>query len=252
MNIIKSKAEIMTDIDTDYVNKLIETAGRTCYKSENNITSDSADRFVRGLIKRGHEAMLEHFSFTVKFTTDRGITHEIVRHRVASFAQESTRFCAYNKDKFGNEITVIDPEEAMLLWVGKTVKIPNGKELEVTADTVYSWMCMWHDALRNAEITYMDMVNAGCPAELARGVLPTSLKAELIVTMNLREWRHFFNLRTVGTTGLPHPQISEITEPLLCECAKLLPAVFGDLWNKVKGRLRFEEKCNAEVNKDVD
>jgi thymidylate synthase (FAD) len=109
MKIINSSCEILTPINRNNILQSIEIAGRTCYKSEDKITEDSASKFVRMLISRGHEAMIEHNSLTVKFICDRGVSHEIVRHRIASYAQESTRYCNYSNDKFGNEITVIKP-----------------------------------------------------------------------------------------------------------------------------------------------
>lgn len=109
MKIIKPGFEFITPINGGVILKRLEECGRVCYKSEGKITDDSAPKFVAGIIKRGHEAVLEHCSFTVKFICDRGVSHEIVRHRVASYCQESTRYCNYSKDQFGGEITVIEP-----------------------------------------------------------------------------------------------------------------------------------------------
>ena len=109
MKIIKPGFEFITPINGSVILKRLEECGRVCYKSEGKITDDSAPKFVAGIIKRGHEAVLEHCSFTVKFICDRGVSHEIVRHRLASYCQESTRYCNYGKDQFGSEITVIEP-----------------------------------------------------------------------------------------------------------------------------------------------
>lgn len=109
MKIIKPGFEFITPINGSVILKRLEECGRVCYKSEGKITDDSAPKFVAGIIKRGHEAVLEHCSFTVKFICDRGVSHEIVRHRMASYCQESTRYCNYSKDQFGSEITVIEP-----------------------------------------------------------------------------------------------------------------------------------------------
>ena len=109
MKIINADVEFITPIDGAAILKRLEQCGRVCYKSEAKITDTSAPAFVAGIIKRGHEAVLEHCSFTVKFICDRGVSHEIVRHRMASYCQESTRYCNYSKDGFGNEITVIEP-----------------------------------------------------------------------------------------------------------------------------------------------
>ena len=208
MRVIKPGYVIMSEIDRDKILKHIEACARVCYKSEKNVKEDSAGKFVRGLVKSGHEAMIEHSSITVKFICDRGVSHEIVRHRLASFAQESTRYCNYVKDDFGSEITVIEP-------------------LFLAEDT--TGYAMWEQAMKDAEFSYFSLLDWGCTPQEARSVLPNSLKTEIVVTMNLREWRHFFKLRALGTTGKPHPQIKEIAMPLLEEFKTLLPEVFGDL-----------------------
>ena len=207
MKIIKSGYEILTPITGNEL-KLIEIAGRTCYKSDDKITEESAKKFVAGLIKRGHEAMLEHSILSIKFICDRGISHELVRHRLASFAQESTRYCNYSKDKFGNEITVIKP-----FFFEKGSANYNA----------------WYESCQVAENTYFKMLNNGATPQEARSVLPNSLKTEIIVTMNYREWRHFFKLRAARSTGPAHPQMEEITIPLLNEIKKLIPVVFDDI-----------------------
>lgn len=180
----------------------IADAARTCYKSTG--TDDAT--LVMQLVRSGHEAMLEHYGLTVRFVVDRGVSHEIVRHRIASYAQESTRYCSYDKAKFGQEITVVVP--------------PNLTEEQLTT---------WTSACIDAESKYFKLLREGCTAEIARGVLPTSLKTEIVVTMNLREWRHFFKLRALGVTGRPHPQIKQVAYPLMVDFAMWLPEVFGDL-----------------------
>jgi len=206
MKIIKPSYEIMTPIDRDAILKQIELAGRVCYKSENNITSESAPKFVKMMIDNGHEAMIEHGSLTVKFVCCRGISHEIVRHRVGmSYAQESTRYVLYTKEKHGGQITVIKPffyEEGT---------------------TNYD---LWRNSCQVAEETYMKLVNNGSTAQEARCVLPTSLKTEIVVTGTFRAWRHFFKLRVPKTA---HPQMRELTIPLLKELQEKLPELFCDL-----------------------
>ena len=205
MKTINPSYEIMTLINKDTILKSIEVTGRVCYKSEDKITEDSASKFVTMLIKRGHEAMIEHSSFTVKFICDRGVSHEIVRHRIASFAQESTRYVNYSSGKFGNEINVIKPlfyEEGSLQY------------------------SLWETSCQYAEEYYMRLIKEGSTPQEARSVLPNSLKTEIVVTMNLREWRHFFKLRTAKVA---HPQMREITIPLLNELKKTLPEIFGDI-----------------------
>ena len=214
MQAIKAYTQIFNDIDGQEILKKLELIGRTCYKSTDKITEDSAPKFVANLIKRGHEAMLEHASITVKFVTDRGISHEIVRHRIASYAQESTRYCNYSKDKFGNELTFIVPD---FLTYGS-------KEFNI-----------WKEAMKQAERNYFAMLEAGSKPEEARSVLPNSLKTELIMTADLREWRNFFKLRAANSTGSAHPQMLEITRPLLAEFKKLVPVVFDDITYEGEG-----------------
>lgn len=231
MRIINASFDILNLDNPSDIYKAIERAGRTCYKSESNITDESAEKFVRNIIRHGHEAMLEHASMTVRFIVDRGISHELVRHRIASFAQESTRYCNYSKDKFGNEITVIEPcffkhisderkEEIKLLT---TIY---GNELKTNLEAQYYF---WFDACTNAENQYFLMIKAGATAQEARAVLPNSLKTEVIMTANMREWRHFLKLRASGSTGMPHPQMLEVAIPLLNELREKLPAIFEDI-----------------------
>lgn len=205
MKIIKPSFEILTDLSPTTVLKHIELCGRTCYKSETKITEESYLTFVKGIIKRGHEAVLEHFNITVKFICDRGVSHEIVRHRLASYCQESTRYCNYTKDSFDSEIAVIEP-------------------LFLTPDTfAYN---KWKNTCMTAERAYFDLLNWGCTPQEARAVLPNSLKTEVVMTANLREWRHFFKLRCATAA---HPQMREIAIPLCKELQKKLPVVFDDI-----------------------
>ncbi|MDD4297676.1 MAG: FAD-dependent thymidylate synthase, partial [Ruminiclostridium sp.] len=187
MKYIKPYYVIETEIDGSELLKQIEKIGRTCYKSESKITNDSAVNFVSKLIKNGHEAMIEHNAITVRFVCDRGVSHEIVRHRLASYGQESTRYCNYSNDKFNNEINTIDISGGISL---------DTKMNSFNADTIKLIMDEWVMAMEDAERHYMKMIELGATPQIARGVLPTSVKTEIVVTMNLREWRHFFKLRT--------------------------------------------------------
>jgi thymidylate synthase (FAD) len=205
VRIIKPSYEILDAINPEQVMKRLELAGRVCYKSEDKIKEGSAEQFVRNLIKRGHESVIEHFSFSVKFICDRGVTHEMVRHRLASYSQESTRYCNYGKDGFGNQITVIEPS-----YLDKESRSYR----------------MWVRACEAAEKHYFWMLECGCTPQEARAVLPNSLKTEIIMTANLREWRHFLKLRTAKNA---HPQIRELALPLLRELQELLPAIFEDI-----------------------
>lgn len=207
MKVIKPSYEILTPI-TGHELDIIEIAARTCYKSEVGTTQEAKEKFVARLIKNKHEAMLEHSSLSVRFICDRGVSHELVRHRIASFAQESTRYCNYSQDKFGNELTFIKP-----LY------------LENSPDGGYHW---YNDMVR-AEKTYMRMLELGYSPQEARAVLPNSLKTELIMTMNYRNWRHFFWLRAARATGPAHPQMEELARPLLGDCKRLIPVIFDDI-----------------------
>jgi thymidylate synthase (FAD) len=185
--------------------RALESFGRTCYKSEDKITADSAEGFVRRIIKSGHHSVIEHVAATVRFVCDRGVTHELVRHRLAAYSQESTRYANYGQDKFGGEITVIRP----LFW------LPGSAPYE-----------LWRASMAAAERAYLDLLAAGARPQEARGVLPNSLKTEIVMTANLREWRHVLGLRA-GKAA--HPQIREIMLPLLAEMNRRLPAVFEDV-----------------------
>lgn len=208
MKAIKPYTQIFADFKgQDLINKL-EQVARTCYKSESKIKEGSANKMVAALIRSNHEAMLEHASITIKFVVDRGISHEIVRHRVASFAQESQRYCNYSKDDFGSEITFIIPDFLDYKSEGWNV---------------------WKNAMQEAERTYFKMLELGFSPQEARAVLPNSTKTELVMTANLREWRHFFKLRASDATGAAHPQMKEVTIPLLAELKTMIPVIFDDI-----------------------
>ena len=205
MRIIEPGYEILDAMDGAMMLQKIEKIGRVCYKSEDRITPDSAEVFLRQILKSGHESVVEHEKITVRIICDRGVSHEIVRHRIASYSQESTRYCNYAKDKFGNEITVIRPS----FWA---------EDSEAFG--------IWQEAMALAERQYFALLAAGAKPEEARSVLPNSLKTEIVCTMNLREWRHFFKLRT---SKRAHPQIREVAIPLLKEFQEKIPVVFEDI-----------------------
>lgn len=209
MKIIDASYEILTPISEGGVEELqlIEKVARTCYKSEDKITDDgeSAKKFVNMLVSRGHEAPIEFSFLAVKFTCDRGVTHEIVRHRLFSYAQESTRYCNYSKDGFGSEIAVVRPS---------------------TLSEGTSGYDAWKHGCEEAEISYFEMLADGQAPQIARDVLPTSLKTELNVGGNYREWRHFFKLRCARDA---HPQIRELACALLSELQNSIPIIFDDI-----------------------
>lgn len=205
MKIIAPYHKIISKIDGAEMLRNIELCGRVCYKSEDRITDGSAEKFVGMILKSGHESVLEHEKITVRFVCDRGVTHEIVRHRIASYSQESTRYCNYSKDKFGGEITFIRP----CFWAEDDEKF-----------------ALWKETMQSIEDSYVKLISLGAKPEEARSILPNSVKTEIMVTMNLREWRHFFKLRTAERA---HPQIREVAIPLLNELKGLVPVIFDDI-----------------------
>lgn len=207
MKVIEPGFEIITPkpLNGDEILRFLEMIGRTCYKSEDRITDRSAEKFVRNIVRNGHYSVLEHVNITVKFICDRGVSHELVRHRLASYSQESTRYCNYEKDDFGNEITVIRP----FFWREDSYKYG-----------------IWKKAMEHAETHYMSLITRGATPQEARSVLPNSLKTEIVMTCNLREWRHVLELRTSKAS---HPQIRQVMTPLLARLRAELPDIFGDL-----------------------
>lgn len=205
MKIIKPSFEIMDEVDGDAILKKIEQCGRVCYKSEGWIDDGTAEKFVTSIVKRGHESVIEHFNMTVKFICDRGVSHEIVRHRIASYSQESTRYCNYSKGQFNGEITVIEP----------CFLVPGTEGYD-----------MWYRACQMAEQYYFSMLDWGCSPQEARAVLPNSLKTELVMTANIREWRHFLKLRT---SPAAHPQMREVANLLLKELKQKILVLFDDI-----------------------
>ena len=200
MKIVPHSVELLWITPDPY--KHIEMSGRVCYKSEDKITKDSAVKFCSMIKQRGHESVVEHAVASFKIICDRGVSHEIVRHRIASYSQESTRYCNYSKDKFGNEISVIEPP---------------GLTGEARED--------WVQAMKWAEDSYVSMLAEGCSPQIARSVLPTCLKTEIVMTANFREWMHFINLRT---SPAAHPQIRPIAEEIRLKLADYCPTIFVD------------------------
>jgi len=203
MKIINPSFELIDPPSYMSVLDKIEAAGRCCYKSE---PKGNPEKFVRGIIKRGHESVIEHVSLTVKIVCDRGVTHELVRHRLCSFSQESTRYANYSKDKFGNEITVIRP---------------------CFLDEQSYEHDVWKDAVEYVEEAYMEMIDHyKMPPEQARSVLPNSLATTIFVTANLREWRHIFKLRR---SPAAHPQIRQVMDIGYAEMVRRYPVFFDNL-----------------------
>lgn len=210
MQIVEPSVEIISSLPSGRdILKHIEKCGRVCYKSENVINDDSCYKFIEMILKNGHESVLEHFSFSVKFICDRGVSHEIVRHRIASHSQESSRYCNYSNDKFNNEVTFIKP-----------CYFDEGTE---------SYK-IWYELCANSEKVYFSLLNLGNSPQFARAVLPNSLKTELVMTANIREWRHFLKLRC---SDAAHPQMREVALMLLNKLKSInkVPLLFDNIYN---------------------
>lgn len=205
MKIISPSFELLDCPNGTELLQKIELAGRVCYKSEERITQDSAASFVQRILDRGHESVLEHEKLTVRVICDRGVSHEIVRHRIASYSQESTRYCNYSLNKYQNELTFIRP----YFWNDSPDKF-----------------CIWKETMMFAEHSYLELIRLGASPQEARSVLPNSLKTEIVITMNMREWRHFFKLRT---SSAAHPQMQEIAIPILMAFQKNIPVIFDGI-----------------------
>ena len=205
MKIIEPSVELVQELDTEKVMKHIERAGRVCYKSESRSSDKSAEKFIANIIKSGHESVIEHVSVTFKIICDRGITHEIVRHRLASYSQESSRYCDYSNDKFDGELTFIKP----CFW---SEDDENFK--------------IWKESMATLEKNYLTMRKNGARPEQARSILPNSLKTEIFMTANLREWRHFLKLRTATRA---HPQMREVALKIYEILNEKLPVLFSDI-----------------------
>lgn len=205
MKVIEPGIEILNEIDGEHILKQLEKIGRVCYKSEERITETSAREFIGRILASGHESVIEHEAISVRIVCDRGVTHEIVRHRLASYSQESTRYCNYSKEKFGKELTFIKP----CFW---------GE-----GSALYE---IWVKQMQEVEDGYNAMIEQGALPQEARSILPNSLKSEIVVTMNLREWRHFFKLRT---SERAHPQMREVALKILEELKKSIPVIFDDI-----------------------
>ena len=216
MRIIEPYFEILDELDGKKMLQKIERIGRVCYKSEDLITEDSAEKFIRNILKRGHESVIEHEKISVKMVCDRGVTHEIVRHRDASFAQESTRYCNYSKEKYGSEIQFINP-----------CFYPENSTMRQ----------LWEESCANSENSYIEMTQNHCePAQQARTVLTNSTKSELFMTARIGEWQHFLKMRA---TKDAHPQMREVAVPLLQEFIEKDAMMFHGVqnWLERKGKM---------------
>lgn len=209
MKVIEQYIELEDVIDADLILRKIENAGRTCYSSHNNITKGSAEKFIQNIIKSGHDSVIEHASISVRIVSCRGTIYELVRHRIASYSQQSSRYCNFSKDKFGNELTFIKPIF--------------DKKHNVNEEL---YLKQWEESMLMIEKQYLNMSADGVIPEYTRHILPNSLKTEIVATMNLRSWRNFLKLRMSQNA---HPQIRDIAFKIFDEFNRLLPAIFKDL-----------------------
>jgi len=205
MQVINPHHQILDEVNPEQIMKKLELCGRIAYKSEDKITQDSAERFIKALIDRGHESVIEHVNLTIKFVCDRGISHELVRHRLASYTQESTRYVNYAK----KGMTVIKPS--------------------FFDEGSYDYI-LWLKKMEQVERDYNLLIERGYTPQQARCILPNCLKTEIVATTNLREWRHILKLRTASDS---HPQMRELMVPLLNELKEKLPVIFGGINEKL-------------------
>lgn len=212
MKAIQPSIEIIDMKDYHEMLQKIEKIGRVCYKSEGRIGEGSAEKFIQNLLDRQHESVIEHETITVRVICDRGVSHELVRHRISSYSQESTRYCNYAGDKFGSQITVID--------------LSSGFGYDLNDANSRARYEVWTNAMEQAEQSYFRMLELGATPQEARSVLPNSLKTEIMVTMNLRSWRNFFRLRCDSHA---HPQMREVANMILSEFRQKLPVFFADI-----------------------
>lgn len=215
MKLIKPSYQILTKFNGDEILRTIEQIGRICYKSEDKITEESNKRFCSNILQNQHLSVIEHVSLSIKFVVDRGVSHELVRHRLCSFSQESTRYCNY---KSGVTFIIpswvdICPGEYTLDMFPQTEDNPSAKEA-------------WCLSMLDAEKSYLHILTMGWNPQQARSVLPNSLKTEICTSANLREWRHILKLRTAKSA---HPQMQEIMRPLLKDLQNQIPIIFDDL-----------------------
>lgn len=215
MQIISPSFEIVGDLNREEILKKLGRAGRISHKSEDKITTNSAPDFIKKIIKIGHESVLEHVIISVVIICDRGVSHELVRHRIASYTQESTRYCDYWKK---GELVFIKP--CFLKEGTKEYKI-------------------WEKAMKAAEEFYFELRKNGLKPEEACSILPDSLKTEIFVTANLREWRHIFALRCAPAS---HPQMREIMVPLLHAFQNEFSPIFDDFYINYEKKIAFKDK----------
>ena len=208
-------------IDGKQIMKRIERACRTCYRSEGKITEDSYKKLIKNCITSGHESVLEHEKVTVRIYSDIGSYKDLTRHRFASFSVESTRYCSYDKDKYGNEIAIMNP-------------------VYIEVKEVYE---VWKKTMEEMEKGYMEMKRLGASTDMCREVLPHSTAAEYTMTANIREWRHILSLRTTKNV---HPSIRQVLIPLLKYVKEQMPEIFDDVEYDEEFNPKYYAKLSIE------
>ncbi len=239
MRLVKPSFEISGHMEYTAMLAIVARAISNCYKAEVPKGQKACEDFIRPRIAAGHLSVIEHCSFTADLVVDRGITHELVRHRLASYSQESSRFCNYSKGKFDGHVTFVMPKwvsDVVPAGVYPSIMIDNNTSVVIHDANGNDGMridqqdiATWLVGLLNAEQYYMELLRLGRAPQEARSLLPNATKAEITVSANLRQWRHMFNLRALGTAGVPHPDMLEIMVPLLAEAKQRFPVFFEDL-----------------------
>lgn len=228
MKIVKPKIEILDNIDGLQILKKIELIGRVCYKSEDKITENSCYKFVEILLSNGHESVIEHVNISVRIICDRGVSHELVRHRIASFSQSSTRYCNYSN----TEMEFIEPcfwknnkHSQIVDFKGKSYIESHAIGIDSLSNDDKK-LIKWYRLLNESEKAYNELISLGATPQEARSILPNSLKTEIVITCNLREWRHILKLRC---SKKAHPQAREIFLMILQQFSNKIPIIFDDI-----------------------
>lgn len=212
----------LNELTQEQLGKHIELCGRQCYQSSHKIGSDSYLKFIKNMIQSGHLSMAEHVSVTANITTNRGISHQLVRHRLGSYSQESTRYCNYSSGRFGNELTFITP-----VWISD--KKTDLLKFQTTSETLITSIddpdLTWYNSVLEAEKFYLTLLDKGYTPEKAREVLPNSLATNLSVTYNLRTWRHILSQRLDQKC---HPQMRYLMALIAIKFLTYIPIFFED------------------------
>jgi thymidylate synthase (FAD) len=207
------------------IGQFLESCGRVCYKSEDKITEDSYKKFLKTIIKSGHESILEHISISAKIVTNRGITHELVRHRLGNFSQESTRYCNYSGNRFGNELSFVIP-----VWVSDEEVSKHFPEEQYDSGYLNNPIYVWVNQMQSCEDEYLRLLQLGWTPEKAREILPNSLATTIMTTFNVRQWRHVIEQRLSPKC---HPQMRYVMIKIAEKFNEYLPLFFSDVFSRI-------------------